>query len=49
MALLVLPHLALAPHVQGLAEGDADHAVVTARRLIAALLHPYRVTTTGTP
>lgn len=48
MFLLVLPHLALAPHVQGLdpilglADGDADHAVRTAQQLTATLLDPYR-------
>ena len=48
LLLLTLPHLALAPHVQGLdpvmgmATGDLDHAVTTSRRLITTLLHPYR-------
>lgn len=44
LLLLVLPHLALAPHVQGLdpvfglAAGGADHAVGTAHRLVEAIL-----------
>ncbi len=48
LLLLLLPHLALAPHVAGLdpvlgMEGaDADRAVAAARRLLAALLGPYR-------
>lgn len=48
LLLLTLPHLALAPHVQGLdpvmgmATGDVEHAVTTSNRLITALLHPYR-------
>lgn len=47
LLLLVLPHLALAPHVEGLdpllglVEGDADHAAATARRLTGAMLTPY--------
>ncbi|MGW4399348.1 TetR/AcrR family transcriptional regulator [Amycolatopsis nivea] len=47
LLLLVLPHLALAPHVEGLdpllglAEGDSAHAAATARRLTGALLKPY--------
>lgn len=46
--LLMLPHLAIAPHVRGLdptlglADGDADHAVRTAQRLVGTLMHPYR-------
>ncbi|MFE3257205.1 TetR/AcrR family transcriptional regulator [Nocardia sp. NPDC059091] len=48
LLLLMLPHLALAPHVPGLdpllglAEGDADHAVATAHRLVATVFDPYR-------
>ncbi|MFI2609421.1 TetR/AcrR family transcriptional regulator [Kitasatospora sp. NPDC018619] len=48
LLVLVLPHLALAPHVQGLdpvlglAEGDGEHAVATAQRVIGVLLGPYR-------
>ncbi|GAD87336.1 TetR/AcrR family transcriptional regulator [Nocardia asteroides NBRC 15531] len=48
LLLLMLPHLALAPHVEGLdpllglAEGDADHAAETARRVVLTALAPYR-------
>ncbi|MGV9299261.1 TetR/AcrR family transcriptional regulator [Amycolatopsis sp. NPDC003676] len=47
LLLLVLPHLALAPHVEGLdpllglVEGDSAHAAETARRMTGALLAPY--------
>ncbi|WP_409181180.1 TetR/AcrR family transcriptional regulator [Amycolatopsis sp. VS8301801F10] len=47
LLLLVLPHLALAPHVAGLdpllglAEGDPAHATATARRMTGAILAPY--------
>ncbi|WP_336159614.1 TetR/AcrR family transcriptional regulator [Amycolatopsis sp. VC5-11] len=47
LLLLVLPHLALAPHVEGLdpllglVEGDSAHAAATARRLTGAMLKPY--------
>ena len=47
LLLLVLPHVALAPHVEGLdpllglAQGDAEHAAATARRLVGAVLAPY--------
>ncbi|MBB1154667.1 MULTISPECIES: TetR/AcrR family transcriptional regulator [Amycolatopsis] len=47
LLLLVLPHLALAPHVEGLdpllglVEGDSEHAAATARRLTGAMLGPY--------
>ncbi|WP_078306952.1 MULTISPECIES: TetR/AcrR family transcriptional regulator [unclassified Mycobacterium] len=47
LLLLLLPHLALAPHSSGLdplfglAEGDADHAAATASRLLATLLGPH--------
>lgn len=46
--LVTLPHIALAPHIRGLdpllglADGDAEHAVESAQRLIAALLQPHR-------
>ncbi|WP_433593677.1 TetR/AcrR family transcriptional regulator [Nocardia sp. CA-145437] len=48
LLLLLLPQIALAPHVQGLdpllglAEGDADHAVATALRLVHVVVDPYR-------
>ncbi|MFJ9743895.1 TetR/AcrR family transcriptional regulator, partial [Streptomyces sp. NPDC101166] len=48
LLLLLLPQLALAPHVEGLdpllglAEGDADHAVATALRLVHVVVDPYR-------
>ncbi|MEV0064173.1 TetR/AcrR family transcriptional regulator [Nocardia sp. NPDC050718] len=52
LLLLMLPHLALAPHVQGLdpllglADGDADHAVRVALNLVTTVLAPFRVTDT---
>lgn len=48
LLVLVLPHVALAPHVQGLdpvlgmADGDRDHAVATAQQLVLTFLSPYR-------
>ncbi|MGW4248927.1 TetR/AcrR family transcriptional regulator, partial [Nocardia sp. NPDC004722] len=48
LLLLALPHLALAPHVEGLdpvlgMSGSApDQAVTAAQRLVAAFLSPYR-------
>ncbi|MGW7404195.1 hypothetical protein ACWGI9_10715 [Streptomyces sp. NPDC054833] len=48
LMLFLLPHLALAPHVQGLDPvlgmdgADADHAVAAAQRLLSTLLQPYR-------
>ncbi|MGV9834821.1 TetR/AcrR family transcriptional regulator [Nocardia niigatensis] len=48
LLLLMLPHLALAPHVSGLdpllglAEGDAEHAVATSHRLVMTVFDPYR-------
>ncbi|MGW4354005.1 TetR/AcrR family transcriptional regulator [Nocardia sp. NPDC004582] len=48
LLLLLLPHLALAPHVQGLdpvlglPEGDAEHAVATALRMVNAVVGPHR-------
>jgi AcrR family transcriptional regulator len=50
LMLLLLPHLALAPSVQGLdpvmgmAGADVDHAVSSAQRLLSTLLKPYRPT-----
>ncbi|WP_020658668.1 TetR/AcrR family transcriptional regulator [Amycolatopsis benzoatilytica] len=47
LLLLVLPHLALAPHVAGLdpvfglVAGDSAHAVAVARRLTGAMLAPF--------
>ncbi|MTE13446.1 TetR/AcrR family transcriptional regulator [Nocardia aurantiaca] len=48
LLLLLLPHLAIAPHVPGLdpllglADGDADHAVAIAHRMVNTVLDPYR-------
>ncbi|WP_285730632.1 TetR/AcrR family transcriptional regulator [Nocardiopsis sp. ATB16-24] len=50
LLLLLLPHLALAPHVNGLdpvlglQEGDRDHATVQARRMLRLILDPHRPT-----
>ncbi|CCK24832.1 hypothetical protein BN159_0453 [Streptomyces davaonensis JCM 4913] len=46
LLLLLLPHLALAPHVSGLdpvlgmSGADADHAVASAQRVLATVLRP---------
>jgi AcrR family transcriptional regulator len=48
LLLIVLPHVALAPHIPGLdpvmgmEEGRVEHAVVAAQRLLSVLLHSYR-------
>jgi AcrR family transcriptional regulator len=48
LLLIVLPHLALAPHVRGLdpvmgmEERGVDHAVAAAHRLISVLIRSYR-------
>ncbi|TLF60393.1 TetR/AcrR family transcriptional regulator [Nocardia cyriacigeorgica] len=48
LLLVTLPHIALAPHIHGLdpllglADGDANHAVENAQRLITSLLQPHR-------
>ncbi|AHH19956.1 transcriptional regulator, TetR family [Nocardia nova SH22a] len=48
LLLITLPHLALAPHVQGLdpvlgmADGDCAHAVASAHRRAATLLYPFQ-------
>ena len=50
MLLIVLPHVALAPHVRGLdpvmgmEEGDPDRAVAAAQRLVSVVMHSYRAT-----